>query len=92
LRHERESLNHGPNRAKEIKRHKVSLDVFWLKDEVLEESANLPAPEVIAQEIAEDLEAAHQRFQVVFRLARLCNGFSLSPSPLFQGPRAIPSG
>jgi len=32
----------------------VNLDIFWLKDGALEESANLPAPEVIAAEIAED--------------------------------------
>ncbi|MEW6304906.1 MAG: N-6 DNA methylase, partial [Verrucomicrobiota bacterium] len=36
-----------------IKRDKVNLDIFWLKDEALEESANLPAPELIAQEIAD---------------------------------------
>ena len=38
-----------------ILRDKASLDVFWLRDESLEDSANLPPPEVIAQEIvAED--------------------------------------
>ncbi len=45
-----------------VKRDKVNLDIFWLKDEALEESANLPAPEVIAQEIADDLEAALEEF------------------------------
>ena len=35
-----------------MKRDKVNLDIFWLKDDSLEESANLPAPEVIAEEIA----------------------------------------
>jgi type I restriction enzyme M protein len=40
------------------KRDKVNLDIFWLKDERLEDSANLPAPEVIAREITDDLEAA----------------------------------
>src|SRR3954467_556523 len=40
------------------KRDKVNLDIFWLKDEALEESANLPAPEVIAADIVEDLQAA----------------------------------
>jgi type I restriction enzyme M protein len=33
----------------------VSLDIFWLKDESLEDSANLPDSHVIAAEIAEDL-------------------------------------
>lgn len=39
-------------------RDEVNFDIFWLKDESLEESANLPAPEIIAREIAGDLEAA----------------------------------
>ncbi len=45
-----------------IKRDKANLDIFWLKDESLEDSANLPAPETIAAEIAEDLEAALEQF------------------------------
>ena len=45
-----------------LKRDKVNLDLFWLKDDSLEESANLPAPEIIAAEIAEDLEAALEHF------------------------------
>jgi type I restriction enzyme M protein len=38
------------------KRDKVNLDIFWLKDDALEESANLPAPGIIGQEITDDLE------------------------------------
>jgi type I restriction enzyme M protein len=38
------------------------LDIFSLKDESLEDSANLPAPDVIAAEIAEDLQAALDQF------------------------------
>ena len=45
-----------------IKRDKLNLDIFWLKDESLEDSANLPAPDVIAAEIVEDLEAALEQF------------------------------
>jgi hypothetical protein len=45
-----------------VKRDKVNLDIFWLKDESLEDSANLPAPEIIAAEIVEDLEAALAQF------------------------------
>jgi len=41
-----------------IKRDKVSLDILWLKDESLEESENLPPPDIIAQEIADNLESA----------------------------------
>ncbi len=48
-----------------VKRDKVNLDIFWLKDESLEDSANLPAPAVIAQEIVEDLEAALEQFNTI---------------------------
>jgi type I restriction enzyme M protein len=48
-----------------IKRDKASLDIFWLKDESLEDSANLPAPDVIAQEIVEDLQAALDEFALI---------------------------
>ena len=48
-----------------LKRDKLNLDLFWLKDELLEESANLPAPEIIAAEIAEDLEAALEQFATI---------------------------
>lgn len=49
-----------------LRRDKVSLDIFWLKDEGLEDSANLPAPEVLAQEIVENLEAALQQFNGIY--------------------------
>jgi len=45
-----------------LKRDKVSLDIFWRKDENLEDSTNLPDPGVIAAEIAEDLQAALDQF------------------------------
>lgn len=32
--------------------------MFWLKDEALEASANLPSPDVIAAETVEELRAA----------------------------------
>ena len=48
-----------------LKRDKVNLDIFWLKDESLEDSANLPDPDVIAAEIAEDLEAALDQFSQI---------------------------
>jgi type I restriction enzyme M protein len=44
------------------KRDKCSLDIFWLKDESLEDSDNLPDPDVIAAEIVEDLKAALEQF------------------------------
>ena len=47
------------------KRDKVNLDIFWLKDDALEESANLPAPEIIAADITADLEAALEQFATI---------------------------
>jgi type I restriction enzyme M protein len=48
-----------------IKRDKASLDIFWLRDESLEDAANLPAPDVIAAEIVEDLQAALDEFALI---------------------------
>jgi type I restriction enzyme M protein len=48
-----------------VKRDKANLDIFWLKDDSLEDSANLPDPGVIALEIAEDLEAALDQFSQI---------------------------
>ena len=48
-----------------IARDKVSLDVFWLRDESLEDTNDLPAPGVIAAEIVEDLESALSELQTL---------------------------
>ena len=48
-----------------IARDKASLDIFWLKDDSLENSDNLPEPGVIAAEIVEDLEAALEQFRLI---------------------------
>lgn len=48
-----------------IERDKVNLDIFWLKDESLEDLDNLPAPDIIAAEIVENLEAALEQFRTV---------------------------
>ena len=48
-----------------VKRDKASLDIFWLKDDSLEDAANLPAPDVIAAEIVEDLQAALDEFALI---------------------------
>lgn len=46
-------------------RDEASLDIFWLKDNSLADSDNLPAPGVIAQEIVEDLQAALEQFKLI---------------------------
>jgi type I restriction enzyme M protein len=48
-----------------MSRDKASLDIFWLRDESLSDLDNLPAPEVIAAEIVEDLEAALEQFREI---------------------------
>ncbi len=48
-----------------VARDKASLDIFWLKDESLEDSENLPAPGVIAAEIVEDLESALAQMRLI---------------------------
>ena len=46
-----------------MQRDKASLDIFWLKDDSLEDSANLPDPDVLAADIAENLQAALEQFK-----------------------------
>jgi type I restriction enzyme M protein len=46
-------------------RDKASLDLSWLKDDSLEDSDNLPDPDILAQEIVEDLEAALEQFRLI---------------------------
>ena len=41
-----------------VARDKLSMDLFWLRDESLEDSASLPEPHLLAQEIADDLRSA----------------------------------
>jgi type I restriction enzyme M protein len=48
-----------------VARDKASLDIFWLRDESLEDVENLPPPAVIAAEIVEDLEAALAEFSSI---------------------------
>lgn len=50
-----------------IAREKVSLDVFWLKDDSLEDAASLPAPEIIAAEIADHLELALSEINAIIQ-------------------------
>jgi type I restriction enzyme M protein len=49
-----------------MQRDKVSLDIFWLKDESLEDSASLPDPDILAKDIAENLESALEQFSSIY--------------------------
>ena len=68
-----------------IARDKVNLDITWLRDESLEDMDNLPAPEIIAREIVEDLTAALAEFEAV---ALALEG-TMSPS---DGSAAVADG
>ena len=48
-----------------VARDKLNMDIFWLKDDSLEDIDSLPEPDVIAVEIVENLEAALEQFRSV---------------------------
>jgi type I restriction enzyme M protein len=49
-----------------VARDKVSLDLFWLRDESLEDSASLPDPDVLAGEIVDDLRTALEQVEDIW--------------------------
>ncbi|WP_309639024.1 N-6 DNA methylase, partial [Methylibium sp.] len=52
----------GYDYAELQKRDKLSLDLFWIKDKSLTDTDSLPEPDVLAAEIADELEAALEQF------------------------------
>lgn len=48
-----------------VARDKCSLDLFWLRDESLMEADDLPDPDEIAEEIAEDLRSALEQIEAI---------------------------
>ncbi|WP_299462945.1 class I SAM-dependent DNA methyltransferase [uncultured Microscilla sp.] len=46
-------------------RDKTNLDIFWLKDQSLADLDNLPDPDVLAQEIVENIEAGLSSFREI---------------------------
>jgi type I restriction enzyme M protein len=48
-----------------IQRDKASLDITFMKDESLEDSENLPPPDVLAREITENLQSALEQFSSI---------------------------
>ncbi len=51
--------------AELVARDKTSLDLFWLKDDSLADLDNLPEPDVLADEIIENIEAGLTSFRAV---------------------------
>jgi type I restriction enzyme M protein len=50
-----------------LSRDKTSLDIFWIKDDSLADLDNLPDPDVLAEEIVENLEAGLDSFREVLK-------------------------
>ena len=46
-------------------RNKANLDIFWLRDDSLEDSENLPPSDQIAEKIIEDLRAALEQLEEI---------------------------
>lgn len=74
-RHKRKEIYHSTENAEGrwrkftydeiITRDKTSLDITWLKDKSLADLDNLPDPDVLAEEIVENLEAGLESFRTV---------------------------
>lgn len=64
-----------------VARDKVNLDITWLKDDSLDDLDSLPAPDVIAREIVEDLTAALAEFEAVAAALEVA-ALSSSDSPI----------
>jgi len=48
-----------------LKRDKTNLDIFWVKDKSLDDLDNLPEPNVIANELTDDLEGALEQIKEI---------------------------
>lgn len=48
-----------------IERDKTSLDILWLKDDSLTDLENLPEPDILANEIIENIEAGLESFRAL---------------------------
>ena len=50
-----------------IMRDKTSLDIFWLKDKSLTDSDNLSDPDILANEIIENIESGLNSFREIMK-------------------------
>lgn len=69
-----------------IERDKAGLDLTWLRDDSLEDPANLPPPGILAAEIVDDLESALADFR---SLAATLDS-TARPGPEFDGGENAP--
>jgi type I restriction enzyme M protein len=49
-----------------VARDKANLDIFWLRDESLDDAASLEDPDVIAADIIEDLQTALEEMSLIY--------------------------
>lgn len=63
-RHDREETERfrSFDHAELVERDKLNLDITWIRDDSLEDTENLPEPEVLARDIVENLESAVEQF------------------------------
>ncbi|WP_342304080.1 hypothetical protein [Methanolobus sp. ZRKC5] len=67
-----------------IARDKTNLDIFWLKDKSLADLDNLPDPDVLANEIIENIEASLESFREVMDIV---NGNASSDQAYYKDIR-----
>ena len=53
-----------------IARDKTNLDIFWLKDKSLADLDNLPDPDVLANEIIENIEVGLESFREIIEVVK----------------------
>ncbi len=53
-----------------IKRDKTSLDIIWLKDKSLANLDSLPDPDILADEIIENIEAGLESFKAIYNIVK----------------------
>jgi len=66
-RHQRKETERFKNFSYEdiLKRDKTNLDIFWIKDESLDDLDKLPSPDIIANELVEDLQSALEQLKEI---------------------------
>ena len=69
------------SREELLARDKASLDVFWLRDDAMADLDDLPEPDVLAEEIVENLQAALASFEAVAVEARPSGGACADTTP-----------
>jgi len=70
-------------------RDKANLDIFWLKDDSLADTDNLPHPSVLFRQILEDLAEAMQEFQSAEDILLDDAETELPAPPTSAAPRSI---